>query len=140
RAARRASSSPVRDARTARGDDGRAAHRPAADRRPTHSPGARRRRRLAGRGPLRDCAADPAPRGAAAGGARTRPWGSSSPRSRGASPGAGVVATGDPYAPHAEDRGWPPPALNHEIVDPATGIVYYVDLAYPQQRIAIEYD
>src|SRR5699024_1958406 len=102
RAARRASSSPVRDARTARGDDGRAAHRPAADRRPTHSPGARRRRRLAGRGPLRDCAADPAPRGAAAGGARTRPWGSSSPRSRGASPGAGVVATGDPYAPHAE--------------------------------------
>src|SRR5699024_2679640 len=38
------------------------------------------------------------------------------------------------------DRGWPPPALNHEIVDPATGIVYYVDLAYPQQRIAIEYD
>src|SRR5699024_641674 len=80
----------------------RAAHRPAADRRPTHSPGARRRRRLAGRGPLRDCAADPAPRGAAAGGARTRPWGSSSPRSRGASPGAGVVATGDPYAPHAE--------------------------------------
>ena len=38
------------------------------------------------------------------------------------------------------DHGWPPPALNHEIVDPATGIVYYVDLAYPQQRIAIEYD
>src|SRR5699024_3484004 len=31
-------------------------------------------------------------------------------------------------------------ALNHEIVDPATGIVYYVDLAYPQQRIAIEHD
>ena len=38
------------------------------------------------------------------------------------------------------DHGWPPPALNHEIVDPTTGIVYYVDLAYPQQRIAIEYD
>src|SRR5699024_11551010 len=57
---------------------------------------------ISGRGPLRDCAADPAPRGAAAGGARTRPWGSSSPRSRGASPGAGVGATGDPYAPHAE--------------------------------------
>src|SRR5699024_3355064 len=50
RAARRPSSSPVRDARTARGDGGRAAHRPAADRRPAHSPGARRRRRLAGRG------------------------------------------------------------------------------------------
>ena len=38
------------------------------------------------------------------------------------------------------NHGWPPPALNHEIVDPATGIVYYVDLAYPDRRIAIEYD
>lgn len=38
------------------------------------------------------------------------------------------------------DNGWAPPALNHEIVDPATGIVYYVDLAFPQRRIAIEYD
>ena len=38
------------------------------------------------------------------------------------------------------DHGWPPPTLNHAIVDPATGIVYYVDLAYPDCRIAIEYD
>src|SRR5699024_5507130 len=38
------------------------------------------------------------------------------------------------------DHGWPPPALNHEIVDTATGIVSYVDLAYPDRRIAIEYD
>lgn len=39
-----------------------------------------------------------------------------------------------------ETRGWPQPVLNHEVIDPATRIAYYVDLAYPQQRIAIEYD
>lgn len=38
------------------------------------------------------------------------------------------------------DRGWPEPDLNRELVDPATGIVYYIDLAYPQFRVAIEYD
>lgn len=38
------------------------------------------------------------------------------------------------------DRGWPEPELNRELVDSATGIVYYVDLAYPRWRIAIEYD
>lgn len=38
------------------------------------------------------------------------------------------------------DRGWPEPDLNRELVDPATGIVYYIDLAYPQEQVAIEYD
>jgi hypothetical protein len=38
------------------------------------------------------------------------------------------------------DRGWASPDLNHGVIDPATGIVYYVDLAYPSRRIAIEYD
>jgi hypothetical protein len=37
-------------------------------------------------------------------------------------------------------HGQPPPALNHEVLDPVTGIAYYVDLAYPRERIAIEYD
>lgn len=37
-------------------------------------------------------------------------------------------------------HGHPEPELNREIRDPATGIVYYIDLAYPQWRIAIEYD
>ena len=37
-------------------------------------------------------------------------------------------------------HGRPPPALNHQVLDPATGIAYYVDLAYPRERIAIEYD
>lgn len=37
-------------------------------------------------------------------------------------------------------HGRPAPAMNHEVVDPATGIVYYVDLALPHERIAIEYD
>lgn len=37
-------------------------------------------------------------------------------------------------------HGYPEPSLNHEIRDPATGIVYYIDLAYPQWRVAIEYD
>jgi hypothetical protein len=37
-------------------------------------------------------------------------------------------------------HGRPSPAMNHPITDPATGIVYYVDLAYPRLRIAIEYD
>lgn len=38
------------------------------------------------------------------------------------------------------DHGRPPPLLNHEVMDPATGIVYHVDLACPRERIAIEYD
>lgn len=37
-------------------------------------------------------------------------------------------------------QGYPAPELNHQVLDPATGVVYYVDLAYPAQRIAIEYD
>src|SRR5690625_6294976 len=37
-------------------------------------------------------------------------------------------------------RGYPEPVPNLEFIDPATGIVYYVDLAYPQWKIAIEYD
>ena len=37
-------------------------------------------------------------------------------------------------------HGRPEPELNREIRDPATGIVYYIDLAYPQWGIAIEYD
>ena len=37
-------------------------------------------------------------------------------------------------------RGYPEPVPNMEFIDPATGIVYYVDLAYPQWKIAIEYD
>ena len=36
--------------------------------------------------------------------------------------------------------GRPVPEMNHEVVDPATGIAYYIDLAYPCERIAIEYD
>ena len=36
-------------------------------------------------------------------------------------------------------RGYPEPVPNLEFIDPATGIVY-VDLAYPQWKIAIEYD
>lgn len=36
--------------------------------------------------------------------------------------------------------GRPVTAMNHEVVDPTTGIVYYADLAYPDRRIAIEYD
>ena len=37
-------------------------------------------------------------------------------------------------------RGYPEPATNLEICEIATGIVYYIDLAYPQWKIAIEYD
>lgn len=37
-------------------------------------------------------------------------------------------------------HGYPEPSLNHEIRDSATGIVYYIDLAYPQWKVAIEYD
>ena len=37
-------------------------------------------------------------------------------------------------------HGRPPPSMNHQVVDPVTGIAYYVDLAYPEVRIAIEYD
>lgn len=38
------------------------------------------------------------------------------------------------------DNGWDRPVLNHPVIDPATGVVHYVDLAYPERRIAIEYD
>lgn len=37
-------------------------------------------------------------------------------------------------------RGYPEPVPNMELWEPVTGIVYYVDLAYPQWKIAIEYD
>lgn len=37
-------------------------------------------------------------------------------------------------------HGYPEPATNLEICEPATGTVYYVDLAYPRWKIAIEYD
>lgn len=37
-------------------------------------------------------------------------------------------------------RGRPVTAMNYEVVDPATGIVYHIDLAYPERSIAIEYD
>lgn len=37
-------------------------------------------------------------------------------------------------------HGYPEPATNREIRDPVTGQRYYIDLAYPQWRIAIEYD
>jgi hypothetical protein len=37
-------------------------------------------------------------------------------------------------------HGYPEPEPNRPIRDPATGIVYYIDLAYPQWKIAIEYD
>lgn len=36
--------------------------------------------------------------------------------------------------------GYAEPVSNMELWEPTTGIVYYVDLAYPQWRIAIEYD
>src|SRR5699024_10222269 len=35
-------------------------------------------------------------------------------------------------------RGYPEPVPNLEFIDPATGIVYYVDIAYPQWKIASE--
>lgn len=37
-------------------------------------------------------------------------------------------------------RGYPELVPNMELIDPTTGIVYYIDLAYPQWKIAIEYD
>lgn len=37
-------------------------------------------------------------------------------------------------------HGYPEPELNRELIDPATGIAYYIDLAYSQWMIAIEYD
>jgi hypothetical protein len=37
-------------------------------------------------------------------------------------------------------RGYPEPELNVEVRDPATGNRYFLDLAYPAERIAIEYD
>lgn len=37
-------------------------------------------------------------------------------------------------------HGLPVPELNHQVQDQVSGVVYYVDLAYPEQRIAIEYD
>lgn len=38
------------------------------------------------------------------------------------------------------DRGYPEPELNVEVRDPVTGNDYVLDLAYPADRIAIEYD
>lgn len=35
---------------------------------------------------------------------------------------------------------FPEPELNLEVCDPVTGNVYFIDLAYPDERIAIEYD
>lgn len=37
-------------------------------------------------------------------------------------------------------HGYPEPEPNRELIDPATGIAYYIDLAYPRWMIAIEYD
>lgn len=37
-------------------------------------------------------------------------------------------------------RGFPEPALNVPVLEEATGITFYIDLAYPEERIAIEYD
>lgn len=37
-------------------------------------------------------------------------------------------------------HGYPEPALNHPVLEVATGIEYYIDLAYPDAMIAIEYD
>lgn len=37
-------------------------------------------------------------------------------------------------------HGLPSPELNVEVRDPVSGVVYYVDLAYPERRIAIEHD
>ncbi|MGP9611921.1 DUF559 domain-containing protein [Brachybacterium sp. AOP42-B2-9] len=37
-------------------------------------------------------------------------------------------------------HGYPEPALNHPVVEASTGIEYFIDLAYPEKRIAIEYD
>lgn len=38
------------------------------------------------------------------------------------------------------DVGLPEPVPNLKVLDPSTGRHYYVDLAYPAERIAIEYD
>lgn len=37
-------------------------------------------------------------------------------------------------------RGFPEPALNVQVDEDATGIAFYIDLAYPEERVAIEYD
>lgn len=37
-------------------------------------------------------------------------------------------------------HGFPEPALNVPVLEEATGIEFYIDLAYPDERIAIEYD
>ena len=36
--------------------------------------------------------------------------------------------------------GFPEPEINRPVIDPATGVEYFIDLAYPAWRIAIEYD
>ena len=36
--------------------------------------------------------------------------------------------------------GFPQPAINHPVVDPDTGQMRYLDLAYPEHRIGVEYD
>lgn len=37
-------------------------------------------------------------------------------------------------------HGYPEPALNHPVVEASTGIEYFIDLAYPEEGVAIEYD
>lgn len=37
-------------------------------------------------------------------------------------------------------RGFPEPALNVQVIESATGSMFYIDLAYPEEKIAIEYD
>lgn len=37
-------------------------------------------------------------------------------------------------------HGYPEPELNLPVLETATGIEYFVDLAYPEQKVAIEYD
>lgn len=36
--------------------------------------------------------------------------------------------------------GWPEPVANHPVTDPDTGALFVLDLAYPDPRLAIEYD
>lgn len=41
---------------------------------------------------------------------------------------------------HLVDAGLPIPAVNYEVNDAHAGVIHRVDMAYPQQKIAIEYD
>ena len=38
------------------------------------------------------------------------------------------------------ERGYPEPGLNVQVVEPTTGRLFYIDLAYEKEKIAIEYD